>query len=182
MQRCKKKGGRCYPAACSSFSLYLLLPSQFLHDSCLHVSHKSLYCLRFSILLFVFRISIAILFALSAVIPFSLSPGASPPGGCQKSIKNRPTTTISNQTTATTSFIIFFILILQTDYDIFLGRGGFPPRNLSDTLYNHFDYGYESSNFKGKLCKCFYHFYQLAYFLVHLYSSFLLLMILLYHW
>ena len=82
-----------------------------------------------------------------AFISSLLSPGATPPGGCQKSIKNRPTTTISNQTTATTSFIIFFILILQTDYDIFLGRGGFPPRNLSDTLYNHFDNRYESSNF-----------------------------------
>jgi len=54
---------------------------------------------------------------------FPSPPGEAPPGGCQKSIKNRPTTTIISQTTASTNFKIFFIiLILQMDYGIFLGE------------------------------------------------------------
>ena len=37
-----------------------------------------------------------------------------------------------------------------------------------DALYNHFDYGYESSNFKGKLSEWLDNLHQLAYFLVPL--------------
>lgn len=44
------------------------------------------------------------------------------------------------------------------------------PGFLLDTLYNHFDDSYESSNFEGKLSKCPNHFYQLTYFLVHLHA------------
>ena len=94
--------------------------------------------------------------------------------------KIKPTTTITSQITATNSFKMFFImLILQTDYDIFYVGGGFPPHFSVDALNHHFDDGYESSNFGGKLSECLDHFYQLAYFLVHLHASFLLLMILL---
>ena len=73
------------------------------------------------------------------------------------------------------------MLILQTDYDIFYVGGGFPPHFSVDALNHHFDDGYESSNFGGKLSECLDHFYQLAYFLVHLYSSFPLLISLLYY-
>lgn len=83
--------------------------------------------------------------------------------------KTIPTTTMTNQIIDNTNLKIFFIiLILQTDSDIFLSGRIFPPLLLSDTLNNHFDYGYESSDFQGKLCKCSYHFYQLAYFFIHL--------------
>lgn len=83
--------------------------------------------------------------------------------------KTIPTTTTSNQTIDITNLKIFFIILnLQTDSDIFLSGRIFPPLLLSDTLNNHFDYGYESSDFQGKLCKCSYHFYQLAYFFIHL--------------
>ena len=82
----------------------------------------------------------------------------------------RPTTTITNQPNKRHHKFqnIFYHIDFTDRLCYFLGRGGFPPRSLLGTLYYHFDDCYESSNFKGKLCKCSYHFYQLAYFLVHL--------------
>jgi len=53
-------------------------------------------------------------------LPFFLPAHPRRVGGVtQVSSKNNPTTTMSNQITATASFKIFFILILQTDCVIF---------------------------------------------------------------
>ncbi len=85
-------------------------------------------------------------------------------------IKIRPTTIRISLTMEIINLkISFFILILQTDFVIFL-VGGFPPYFLKDTLDNHFDHSDESSNFKDKLDECLNHFFQLVYFFVHLYA------------
>ncbi len=100
-----------------------------------------------------------------------LSPGATPPGGRCGSGKQQKQSNHDNKqpNNRHCKFQNIFYHIDFTDrLCYFLGRGGFPPRNLSDTLYYHFDDGYEGSNFKGKLSECFNHFYQLAYFFVYL--------------